>query len=145
MFYWTPAARERDELGSRFGGVPARWRDRDGVLHGAAPVNGHAARSTAARVETVSAKELGSSRAESEAGITAQRSPLSGLLHKLQAFHCKHCTNSTTLSRQRSSQPALLATLRTPAQPNNQDDERPPKNSRPQNSSPPNSPLRMAS
>ena len=39
------------------------------MLRGAAPVNGRAVRSTAARVETVSAKEPGSSRAEAEVGI----------------------------------------------------------------------------
>ena len=84
------------------------------MLRGAAPVNGRAAQSTAPRVETVSAKEPGSSRAESEAGIRAQRSPLSGSLHELQAFHCKHCTNSTTLSRQRSSQPSVSELQRNP-------------------------------
>ena len=65
----TPAAREGGELRSQFFRVPERWRE--GMLCGAAPVNGHAARSTAARVETVSAKEPGSSRVESEAGIRA--------------------------------------------------------------------------
>ena len=41
------------------------------MLRGAAPVNGRAARPTAARVETVSAQEPGSSRVESKAGIRA--------------------------------------------------------------------------
>jgi len=41
------------------------------MLRDAAPVNGRAAESTATRVETVSAKEPGSSRVESEAGIRA--------------------------------------------------------------------------
>ena len=44
------------------------------MLRGAAPVNGRAARSTAARVETVSVKEPGSSRVESEAGIRVSSS-----------------------------------------------------------------------
>ena len=44
------------------------------MLRGAAPVNGHAARSTAARMETLSAKEPGLSRAESEAGIRVSSS-----------------------------------------------------------------------
>ena len=56
----TPAAREGGELRSQFFRVPERWRE--GMLRGAAPVNGRAARSMAARVETVSAKEPGSSR-----------------------------------------------------------------------------------
>ena len=63
------AAREGGELRSQLFRVPECWRE--GMLRGAAPVNGRAARSTAARVETVSAKEPGSSRAESEAGIRA--------------------------------------------------------------------------
>ena len=44
------------------------------MLRGAAPANGRAARYTATRVETMSVKEPGSSRVESEAGIrTADR------------------------------------------------------------------------
>ena len=39
------------------------------MLRGAAPVRGRAARPTATRVETMSAKEPGWSRAESETGI----------------------------------------------------------------------------
>ena len=65
----TSAAREGGELRSQFFRVPERWRE--GMLHGGAPVNGRTARSTAARMETVSVKEPGSSRAESEAGIRA--------------------------------------------------------------------------
>ena len=41
------------------------------MLRGAAPVSGRAARPTATRMETVSAKEPGWSRAESETGIRA--------------------------------------------------------------------------
>ena len=67
------AAREGGELRSQFCREPERWRE--GMLRGAAPVNGRTARSTAARVETVSAKEPGSSQAESEAGIRAEQDP----------------------------------------------------------------------
>uniref|UniRef100_A0A8C4PWG9 Uncharacterized protein n=1 Tax=Eptatretus burgeri TaxID=7764 RepID=A0A8C4PWG9_EPTBU len=65
----TPTAREGGELRSQFFGVPARWRE--GMLYGAAPASGRAARPTATRAETVSAKEPGWSRAESETGIRA--------------------------------------------------------------------------
>ena len=65
----TPAAREGGELRSQFFRVPERWRE--GMLRGTAPANSRAVRSTAARVETMSAKEPGSSRVESEVGIRA--------------------------------------------------------------------------
>ena len=93
------------------------------MLRGAAPVNGRAARSTAARMETMSAKEPGSSRAESNAGIGPTLSALRVASQtpslSLQALYELHDSLKAT----------LLATLRTPVQPNNHDDERPPKNS----------------
>ena len=75
------------------------------MLRGAAPVNGHAARSTAARVETVSAKEPGSSRGTSEAEIRAadrtQRETLSrsgrGLSSSLTLKNERPLKSATTL------------------------------------------------
>ena len=66
MFYWTLAARERDELGSRLGWVPARWR---GLLRGAAPANSRAARPTVTRVGLVPMEELESSSRSPRTGI----------------------------------------------------------------------------
>ena len=60
---------------------------------------------------------------ESEAGIRAQRSPLSGLLHELQAFHCKHCTNSTA---------TLLATSTPRNPPNSSATQQPKRRTTPQ-------------
>ena len=52
----TPAARERGELRSQFSWVPERWRE--WMLHGVAPANSRAVRSTAARMEFGSMEEL---------------------------------------------------------------------------------------
>ena len=140
----TPAAREGGELRAQFLRVPECWRE--GTLCGAAPVNGRAARSTAARLDTVSAEEPGSSRAESEAGIRAadrtQRGTRSrsgrGLpssltletndpqraqpLHDLPPFFCYQPTNclTPTLRSVRLTFQLTLKTTHFPAHP--QDD-----------------------